>query len=273
MDMCLNSDASLFDVLFAGMPETKQCPWPDPKYPGKQCCTAKALGLDWFPEKALFTEYRQFTLGDGHDLADFDTYLDPKIRGLTWPVVNGKPTTYRFNAEYDPYVKNGDFEFYGKLMKAIPQGNLDGITDKTPKPLPGRAKIFFRPFAEPVEKPDSNYDLMLCTGRILEHWHTGSMTRRVPELHRAAPSAVLYMHPTDAQKRGLKRNDVAQITSRRGSIKALVETQGRMKMPRGTVWMAFFDESVQVNKLCIDATDPISAEPDFKKSAVRVTKA
>ena len=61
--------------------------------------------------------------------------------------------------------------------------------------------------------------------------------------------------------------------SRRGSIKALVETQGRMKMPRGTVWMAFFDESVQVNKLCIDATDPISAEPDFKKSAVRVTKA
>lgn len=115
-------------------------------------------------------------------------------------------------------------------MKAIPQGNLDGITDKTPKPLPGRAKIFFRPFAEPVEKPDSNYDLMLCTGRILEHWHTGSMTRRVPELHRAAPSAVLYMHPTDAQKRGLKRNDVAQITSRRGSIKALVETQGRMKM-------------------------------------------
>ena len=114
---------------------------------------------------------------------------------------------------------------------------------------------------------------MLCTGRILEHWHTGSMTRRVPELHRAAPSAVLYMNPDDAAKRGLKRNDVAQITSRRGSIKALVETQGRMKMPRGTVWMAFFDESVQVNKLCVDATDPISAEPDYKKSAVKVVKA
>ena len=81
------------------------------------------------------------------------------------------------------------------------------------------------------------------------------------------------MHPKDAEARGLKRNDVAQITSRRGSIKALVETQGRMKMPRGTVWMAFFDESVQTNKLCIDATDPISAEPDYKKSAVRVTRA
>ncbi len=181
--------------------------------------------------------------------------------------------TWRFNAKYDPFVKNGDFEFYGPLMKAIPQGNLDGVTDKTPKPLPGRAKIFFRPFAEPVEKPDSKYDLMLCTGRILEHWHTGTMTRRVPELHRAAPHAVLYMNPKDAADRGLKRNDLAEITSRRGAIKARVETQGRMKMHRGYCWMAFFDESVQVNKLCVDATDPISAEPDYKKSAVFVKKA
>ena len=271
--MGYSPDDTLFDVLFGRIKEAKSCKWPDAKYPGTKNSTADIVGGGFFPEKTLFTEYRQFTLGDGHDLADFDTYLDKDCRGLTWPVVNGKPTTYRFNAEYDPYVKNGDFEFYGKLMKAIPQGNLDGVTDKTPKPLPGRAKIFFRPFAEPVEKPDANYDLMLCTGRILEHWHTGSMTRRVPELHRAAPSAVLYMHPADAEKRGLKRNDVARITSRRGSIKALVETQGRMVMPKGTVWMAFFDESVQCNKLCIDATDPISAEPDFKKSAVRVERA
>ena len=271
--MGISADATLFDALFGSMPTAAACKWPDAKYPGALNSTAEALGVDWFPEKAVFTEYREFTLGDGHDLADFDTYLDPKVHGLTWPVVNGKETSYRFNAEYDPYVKTGDFEFYGKLQKAIPQGNLDGVTDKTPKPLPGRAKIFFRPFAEPVEKPDAKYDLNLCTGRILEHWHTGSMTRRVPELHRAAPSAVVYMNPKDAEKRGLKRHDTAQITSRRGSIKALVETQGRMKMPRGTVWMAFFDESVQTNKLCVDATDPLSNEPDYKKSAVRVTKA
>lgn len=124
-----------------------------------------------------------------------------------------------------------------------------------------------------MEVPDEKYDLNLCTGRLLEHWHTGSMTRRVPELHRAAPSAVLYMHPKDAEARDLIRNDLAEITSRRGSIKARVETQGRWKVPRGTVWLAFFDEAVQCNKLCIDATDPISAEPDYKKAAVRVTKA
>ena len=81
------------------------------------------------------------------------------------------------------------------------------------------------------------------------------------------------MNPSDAAARNLKRNDLAQITSRRGSIKALVETQGRWKCPQGTVWLAFFDEAVQVNKLCIDATDPISAEPDYKKAAVYVTRA
>ena len=271
--MGIDPEASLYDVLFAGTQAAKDCPWPDPKYPNYENSTADALGAKFFPEKMLFTEYRQFTLGNGHDLATFDTYEDPKVHGLTWPVVNGKETSYRFNAKYDPYVKNGDYEFYGKLMKAIPTGNLQGVTDKTPVPLPGKAKIFFRPYADPVEMPDKDYDLNLCTGRILEHWHTGSMTRRVPELHRAEPTAVLYMNPKDAADRNLKREDLAQITSRRGSIKAIVETQGRMKMPRGQVWLAFFDESVQVNKLCIDATDPISAEPDYKKAAVRVARA
>ena len=266
-------DSTLYEVLFA-TPENKKVAWPDAKLRGKLNGTAEALGDKWFVEKALFNEYRQFTLGDGHDLADYDTYMRDDVRGLTWPVVDGKETHYRFNEQYDPYVKKGaGFDFYGKLMKAIPTGNLDGVTDPKPVPLPGKAKIFFRPYAAPVEQPDANYDLWLCTGRILEHWHTGSMTRRVPELHRAAPTAVLYMNPTDAAKRGLKRNDVASIESRRGKIKAVVETQGRNKMSKGTVWLAFFDESVQVNQVVIDALDPISLEPDFKKSAVKVSKA
>lgn len=266
-------ESTLYEVLFA-TPDNKKVAWPDPKLRGKLNGTAEALGDKWFVEKALFNEYRQFTLGDGHDLADFDTYMRDDLRGLTWPVVDGKETHYRFNENYDPYVKKGEgYSFYGKLMKAIPTGNLDGVTDPKPVPLPGKAKIFFRPYAAPVEQPDANYDMWLCTGRILEHWHTGSMTRRVPELHRAAPTAVLYMNPADAAKRGLKRNDVAQIESRRGKVKAVVETQGRNKMTKGMVWLAFFDEAVQVNQIVIDAMDPISLEPDFKKSAVKVSKA
>ncbi len=85
------------------------------------------------------------------------------------------------------------------------------------------------------------------TGRVLEHWHTGTMTRRVPELHRAVPSAQLFMHPEDAKKRELKRNDVVMVESRRGSVKAVVETQGRNRPPKGYTFVPFFDEAVFIN--------------------------
>ncbi len=265
-------ETTLYEVLYAREGNTKVA-WPDPELACKINSTVAPSNLKWFPEKALFNEYRQFTLGDGHDLADFTTYLNSKTRGLMWPVVNGKETPYRFNQDFDPYVKEGGYAFYGKLFKAIPTGNLWGVTDPKPVPLPNKAKIFYRPYAAPVEQPDANYDLWLCTGRILEHWHTGSMTMRVPELYRAQPNAFVYMNPADAEKRGLKNGDVATVESRRGKVNAIVQTNQRNFMPRGTTWLAFFDEKVQTNQVVIDATDPISEEPDFKKSAVKVYKA
>lgn len=265
-------DTTLYEVLYARKSNTNVA-WPDPAFVCKINSTAAPSKLNWFPEKALFSEYRQFTLGDGHDLADFDTYLNSKTRGLMWPVVNGKETPYRFNQDFDPYVKEGGYAFYGKLFKAIPTGNLWGITDPKPVPLPNKAKIFYRPYAAPVEQPDANYDLWLCTGRILEHWHTGSMTMRVPELYRAQPNAFVYMNPDDAAKRGLKNGDVATVESRRGKINAIVQTNQRNFMPKGSSWLAFFDEKVQTNQVVIDATDPISEEPDFKKSAVKIYRA
>ncbi len=270
-EMGFTPDTTLYEVLYA-RPDNLKVAWPDPKYSCKMNSTAAPDNLNWFPEKAFFNEYRTFTLGDGHDLADFDTYLDPNTRGYTWPVVDGKETEYRFNKDYDPYVKEGQFQFYGKLMKAIGSGDLNGITDKTEKPLPNKAKIFFRPYAAPCEQPDNNYNLWLCTGRILEHWHTGTMTMRVPELARAQSDSYLYMHPVDAESRGLKNGDRAFIESRRGKIQAIVQTNQRNFMPKGTTWLAFFDEKVQTNELVLDATDPISEEPDFKKCAVKVYK-
>ncbi len=264
-------ETTLYDVLFAPNKD-RQAQWPDPLYKGELNATGKALGENYFPEKAMFNEYRQFTLGHGHDLADFDTYQSDKVRGLLWPVVNGKETPYRFNTEYDPYAKEDNL-FYGPLMKAIPAGDLRSVTDAKAQPLAGKAKIFFRPYAAPVEQPDAQYDLWLSTGRILEHWHTGSMTDRVEELHRSAPSAVLYMHPEDAKARGLNRGDMAKVVSRHGECEAAVETKLRNMMPRGMTWLAFFDPKVKTNAVVIDAADPISLEPDFKKTAVKVTKA
>jgi nitrate reductase NapA len=272
--MGYSPDDTLYDVLFA-TPSNKKVAWPDPAVAkGHGNHIAEKLGDGWFPEKALFNEYRQFTLNFQQDLADFDTYMRDDVRGLKWPVIDGKETQWRFNEKYDPYVPKGaGYAFYGKALKATPTGDLDKVTSKDKKPLPNKAKIFFRPYAAPPEQPDSNYDLWFSTGRVVEHWHTGSMTRRVEELHRAVPTAQLFMHPDDAEARGLKRNDVAWIESRRGKFRAVVETQGRNRPPKGYTFAPFFDESVFVNKVCLDVTCPMSKETDFKKAAIKVYKA
>ena len=268
---------SLYKVLFA-TPDNLKVKWPDPVAKGHDNHVVKLLGDGWFPEKALFNEYVVFGRPD-KGLADFDVYYRDNVRGLKWPVVKDdkgewKEVGWRFNEQYDPFVKKGTgFEFYGKLFKAIPSGNLDAVTDATPKPLDGKAKIFYRPYAAPAEQPDKNYPLWLCTGRVLEHWHSGTMTRRVEELHRAVPAAQLWMHPKDAEALGLKRNDLAWIESRRGKVQARVETGGRNTMPRGYVYVPFFDEGVFINKVTLDTTCPISKESDYKKCAAKVYKA
>jgi nitrate reductase NapA len=206
----------------------------------------------FYVQKGIWEEYRPFGEGKAHDLADFDTYH--KVRGLRWPVVEGKETLWRFKEGYDPYVKKGEgYRFYGKPD--------------------GKAVIFALPYQPAAESPDKEYDLWLCTGRVLEHWHTGSMTRRVPELYRAFPDAVVFMHPDDAKRRGLQRGMEAKLVSRRGEMIARVETRGRNKVPEGLVFVPFFDAGRLVNKLTLDATCPISRETDFKKCAVRITRA
>ena len=271
-EMGYSPDDTLYDVLFA-TPANRKFKWPDPVAKGHDNHTVTALGEDWFPEKALFEEYASFGRGHMHDLAPFDTYYRDDVRGLKWPVVDGKETQWRFNAKYDPYVKNGEFEFYGPALKALPTGNLDKPTSKEKTSLAGKAKIFFRPYAAPPEQPDKSYDLWLSTGRVLEQWHTGTMTQRVPELHRAMPTAQIFMHPEDAEQRGLNRNDIAVVESRRGKVKAVVETRGRNRPVKGYTFVPFFDEAVFINKVALDVTCPMSKETDFKKCAVKVYKA
>ena len=137
-----------------------------------------------------------------------------EVRGLRWPVVNGQETRWRFREGCDPYVKQGEgVEFYG-----FPDG---------------KARIFALPYEPPAESPDSEYPFWLSTGRVLEHWHSGTMTRRVPELYKAFPEAVCFMHPDDAAELKLRRGDEIKVQSRRGYIRTRVETRGRNKTPRG----------------------------------------
>jgi nitrate reductase NapA len=239
---------TLFDVLYANGEVNK--------YPLSQLQkgfeNAESRHFGFYVQKGLFEEYAGFGRGHAHDLADFEQYH--QARGLRWPVVDGKETKWRFREGFDPYVKAGEgVKFYG---------NKDG-----------KANIIALPYEPPAESPDKDYDLWLCTGRVLEHWHSGSMTRRVPELHRSYPNAQLFMHPDDAKDRGLTRGATCKVMTRRGEVATRVETRGRNKPPRGLVFITFFDESQLVNKLTLDATCPISLETDFKKCACKVVKA
>jgi len=157
--------------------------------------------------------------------------------------------------------------------KALAQGDLQGIKDKKKKPLPNKAKIYARPYMDPPEMPDEAYDTWLCTGRVLEHWHSGTMTMRVPELYRAVPEALCYMNPKDAKAKGFKQGELIWVDSRRGKVKARVETRGRNRPPQGLVFVPWFDEKVFINKVCLDATCPMSKQTDYKKCAVKLYKA
>jgi nitrate reductase NapA len=205
----------------------------------------------YYVQKSLFEEYAEFGRGKAHDLAPYEMYQE--TRGLRWPVVDGKETRWRFKEGSDPYAKPGsDWDFYGKPD--------------------GKAIIFALPYEPAAESPDDEYDLWLSTGRVLEHWHSGSMTRRVPELQRAVPNAVVYVHPDDAKERSLRRGDKVKLVSRRGEVRTRVETRGRNRPPKGLVFMPWFDASRLVNKVTLDATDPLSKQTDYKKCAVKMVK-
>lgn len=209
----------------------------------------EAKHFGYYIQKGLFEEYAAFGRGHGHDLAPFERYHEE--RGLRWPVVDGQETLWRFKEGSDPYVTPGsDFEFYGKPD--------------------GKAVIFALPYEAPPEVPDEEYPFWLSTGRVLEHWHSGSMTQRVPELHSAVPDALCYMHPDDAKEQGFRRGSAVRLVSRRGEIQLRVETRGRNKPPKGLVFVPWFDASKLINKVTLDATDPISKQTDYKKCAVKI---
>jgi len=228
---------TLYEVLFANGQVDKFEKQTVTDSAGNKYNNHEMEDFGFYLQKGLFEEYRRFQLEGpkvGHELAEFDVYHNS--RGLRWPVIDGKETLWRYREGYDPYVKAGeDVKFYGKPD--------------------GRANIITAPYEPPAESPDKEYDLWLCTGRVLEHWHSGSMTRRVPELYRSFPDAVIFMHPDDAKERGLRRGLPAT------------------KMPKGTIFVPWFDAGRLINKVTLDATDPLSKETDFKKCAVKVVKA
>ncbi len=121
------------------------------------------------------------------------------------------------------------------------------------------------------ELPDEQYPFVLNTGRMLEHWHTGSMTRRSYALDTIAPKLLVYIHPDDAAALGLADGDMARVSSRRGTIE--LEARVSHREARGNCFIPFHFREAAANLLTIDEIDPFGKIPEFKFCAVRIEPA
>ncbi len=161
----------------------------------------------------------------------------------------------------------------GKLWPC-PDPSEDGIQvlfgDRFPT-ASGRGKFVPAEFAPAKELPDEEYPFVLNTGRRLEHWHTGTMTRRSRALHAIRPGPVVDMHPTDLEALGVEDGELVEVASRRGSIVLPAASSDRML--RGAVFIPFHFREAAANLLTIDELDPAGKIPEYKFCAVRVSPA
>ncbi len=199
---------------------------------------AKRLGLVWSYQKPkdVFEEMRGC--------------MD-SIKGITWErLERDSSVTYPCENEGDP----------GEPV--VFQTHFPTAT--------GRARFVPADVIPAAERPDAEYPMVLLTGRQLEHWHTGAMTRRSGVLDAIEPEPTVSMHPLDMQQAGVKPGDVITVESRRGRIALYVrQDEG---IPRGAVFVPFAYYEAAANLLTNPALDPFGKIPEFKYCAVRVTR-
>jgi nitrate reductase (cytochrome) len=175
-------------------------------------------------------------------------------RGALWPFIDGRETTWRYNTRLDPAAdtSRGVFDFYGHADR--------------------RAWIWLRPHQPPAEAPDGEYPFWLATGRVLEHDPGGTVTRRVPTLHRAMPRAYVELNVQDAAALRIASGERVRLVSRRGALEIDARVDHRSQPARGNVFVPSFDAALPVNMLTLDAACPLSGQPDYAACAVRVER-
>jgi len=135
-----------------------------------------------------------------------------------------------------------------------------------------RGRGFFTPvdYIPPAELPDEEYPFLLTTGRILYHFHTGSMSRRSKPLSGIVPEGFLEMNPVDGESLGIKDNDWVKVSSRRGEVTTRVKLTERVD--KGVVFMTFHFAESAANLLTNDALDPVAKIPEYKVAAVKIVR-
>jgi formate dehydrogenase major subunit len=199
---------------------------------------ARRLGLDWSYEhpKQVFDEMR--------------LCMD-SIKGITWErLERDSSVTY-------PCVNEGD--------------PGDPVVFVTHFPTPtGRAKFVPADLIPAAERPDADYPMVLITGRQLEHWHTGAMTRRAAVLDAIEPEPVASLHPDDLKQLNVKAGEVVTVASRRGEISLYARADAGT--PRGAVFIPFAFYEAAANLLTNPVLDPFGKIPEFKYCAIKVTR-
>ena len=206
---------------------------------------AHELGLDWSAYGATATDC------DAAAARVFDEMRRsmPSIAGITWARLQSEgAVTY-------PCREEGD------------AGEPVVFTDHFPTDS-GRARFVPAAVVPPDERPDADYPLVLITGRQLEHWHTGSMTRRSAVLDAIEPDPVALIHPQDLASLGVKPGDVVTLQSRRGQVSLYARADDGT--PPGAVFVAFCWFEAAINRLTNPALDPVAKIPEFKYCAVRL---
>lgn len=126
-------------------------------------------------------------------------------------------------------------------------------------------------YIPPAETPDEDYPYILSTGRVLYHYHAGSMTRRCQGLDEIYPESLAEINPSDAQELGVEDGEMVRIASRRGEVE--VKAKVTERAPKGVVFMNFHFNEAAANILTNPALDPVGKIPEYKVCAVRMEKA
>lgn len=127
--------------------------------------------------------------------------------------------------------------------------------------------LSYRP---PAEEPDAEYPLRLTTGRVLQHFHTGSMSRRAGVLDRLVPHGEVEVHPADAKRLGVRNGDLVRVVTRRGTVETVALVTERIN--EGQLFMSFHFAEAAANRLTIDALDPVAKIPEYKVCAAKLEK-
>jgi formate dehydrogenase major subunit len=197
---------------------------------------ARRLGLDW--------QYRHVS-----EVFDEMRHTMPSIAGITWDRLDREhAVTYPCRKEGDP----------GQSVVFVEDFPREG----------GRGRFVPADIIPADERPDAEYPMVLITGRQLEHWHTGSMTRRATMLDAIEPDPVALIHPLDLQGMAVRPGAVVTVESRRGSVSLYARADD--SSPRGAVFVPFCYYEAAANKLTNAALDPFAKIPEFKYCAVRL---